>query len=93
MVGPLDVLSFSQQFMFFKQAIQSLIQLSFPIFRNFLPNNGRILPALTCNGSDPLCVNAGRILQGFGRKLGNIGELDCVTLGMDFLSERPITHF
>ena len=47
-------------------------QLTFPIFRNFLPNHGRILPALTHNGSQPLNVNAGRILPGFGRKLGNI---------------------
>ena len=51
-------------------------QSSFPIFRHFLPNHGRILPALTYNGSQPLNVNAGRILPGFGRKLGNIGKLD-----------------
>ena len=50
-------------------------QLSFPIFPNFLPNPGRILPALTYNGSQPLNVNAGRILPGFGGKLGNIGKL------------------
>ena len=37
-------------------------QSSFPIFRNFLPNPGRILPALTFDGCDPSYVNAGRIL-------------------------------
>ena len=42
---------------------------SFPIFPDFLPNPGRILPALTFNGCDPLYVNADRILPGFGRKL------------------------
>ena len=41
---------------------------TFPIFRNFLPNHG--------NGSQPLNINAGRILPGFGRKIGNIGKLD-----------------
>ena len=50
---------------------------SFPIFIYFLPNPGRILPVLTFNGCDPLHVNAGRILPGFGRKLRNIGKLDC----------------
>ena len=49
---------------------------SFPIFPNFLPNPGRILPALTFNGCDPLYVNAGRILPWFGRKLRNIGKLE-----------------
>ena len=43
-------------------------QSTFPIFHNFLPNYGRIPPALTYNGSQPLNVNAGRILPGFGRK-------------------------
>ena len=52
--------------------------MSFPLFCNFLPNPGRILPALTYNGSQPLNVNAGRILPGFGRKLGNIGKHDKV---------------
>ena len=51
-------------------------QPSFPIFPNFLPNPGRILPALTFNDCDPLYVNAGRILPGFGRKFGNIGKLE-----------------
>ena len=51
-------------------------QSSFPIFRNFLPNPGRLLPALTFNGCDPLYVNASRILPGFGRKLRNIGKLE-----------------
>ena len=51
-------------------------QSSFPIFPNFLPNAGRILVALTFNGCDPLYVNAGRILPGFGRKLRNIGKLE-----------------
>ena len=32
---------------------------SFPIFPNFLPNHGRILQALTYNGSQPLNVNSG----------------------------------
>ena len=52
------------------------IHSSFPIFPHFLPNPGRILPALTFNGCDPLYVNAGRFLQWFGRKLRNIGKLD-----------------
>ena len=47
------------------------------IFKIFWPNHGRILPALTYNGPQPLNVNAGRILPGFGRKLGNIGKLEC----------------
>ena len=51
----------------------------FPIFRNFLPNHGRILPALTYNGLQPLNANAGRILPGFGRKLWNIGKLAYVS--------------
>ena len=58
---------------------QQLTHSSFPIFPNFLPNHGRILPALTYNGSQPLNANAGRILPGFGRKLGNIGKLDSDT--------------
>ena len=36
----------------------------------------QILPGLTYNGSQPLNVNAGRILPGFGRKLGNIAKLE-----------------
>ena len=36
---------------------------SFSIIRDFLPNPGRILPALTFSGSQPLNVNAGRIWQ------------------------------
>ena len=51
----------------------------------FLPNPGRILPVLTFNGCDPLHVNAGRILPGFGRKLRNIGKLDCVWLHREVL--------
>ena len=51
---------------------------SFPLFRNFLPNSDRILPALTFNGCNPLYVNAGRILPWFGRKLRNIGKVDCL---------------
>ena len=59
--------------------------LTFPIFRNFLPNHGRILPALTHNGSQPLNVNAGRILPGFGRKLRNIGKLEWLDSAIDLL--------
>ena len=33
---------------------------------------------LTYNGSQPLNVNAARILPAFGRKLRNIGKLDCL---------------
>ena len=33
-------------------------QSTFPIFRNFLPNHGRILPTLTYNGSQALNVDA-----------------------------------
>ena len=61
-----------------------LKQSTFPIFRNFLPNHGRILPALTYNGLQPLIVNAGRILPGFGRKLRNIGKLDYVETRTDY---------
>ena len=49
----------------------------FLYFVIFLPNHGRLLPALTCNGLQPLYVNASRILPGFGRKLGNTGKLEC----------------
>ena len=41
---------------------------SFSIFHHFLPNYGRILPALTFNGRHKLNVNLGRILPWFGRK-------------------------
>ena len=51
---------------------------SFSIIRNFLPNPGRILPALTFNGCDPMNDNAGRILSEFGRKLRIIEKLDCL---------------
>ena len=53
-------------------------QSSFSIIRNFLPNHGRILPALTFNGWRPLYVNAGRILPWFGRKFRIIEKLECV---------------
>ena len=50
---------------------------SFPMFRNFLPNPGRILAALTSKGCGPLYVNADRILlPWFSIKLRNIGKLD-----------------
>ena len=49
---------------------------SFSIIHNFLPNPGRIPPALASNGLRPLNVNAGRILPGFGRKLWIIGKLE-----------------
>ena len=70
------------------QEISSLCHnhLSFPIFRNFLPNRGRILPALTYNGPQPLNVNAARILPGFGRKLRNIGKLDYSSAFTDWRS-------
>ena len=48
---------------------------SFSIIHNFLPNHGRILPGLTFNGSEPLNVNTGRILPGFGRKLRIVEKL------------------
>ena len=45
-------------------------------FTDFLPNHGRIPPALTYNGSQGLNIYAGIILPGFGRKFGNIGKLE-----------------
>ena len=58
------------------QIMQKVEYSSFPIFRNFLPNHDIILPALTCNGSQSLNANTGRILPGFGWKLRNIGKLE-----------------
>ena len=52
-----------------------LVEFSYISF--FVPNHGRILPALTYNVSQPLDVNTGRILPGFGRKFGNIGKHEC----------------
>ena len=48
---------------------------SFSAFRRFLPITGRILQGLTFNGSQPLDVNTGMILPGFGRKSRNIEKL------------------
>ena len=62
----------------FRKVILSFKQSSFPIFPNFQPNAGRILPAMTSNGCDPSYVNAGRILPRIGRELQNIGKLDWV---------------
>ena len=44
--------------------------------RHFLPNSGRILPALSFYGRIPLNVNAGRILPGFSRKRRIIEKLE-----------------
>ena len=49
---------------------------SFSITRHFLPNPGRILPALTYNFWNPLNVNTGRILPWFGRKWRIIEKLE-----------------
>ena len=69
----------------------------FLYFLFFLPNAGRILAALTFNGCDPLYVNAGRILPGFGRKLRNIGKLECLILslssGVNSNVDNNATHF
>ena len=50
---------------------------SFSIIRNFMPNHGRILPGLTFNQLQPLNVNTGRIMPGFGRKLRIVEKLEC----------------
>ena len=59
--------SFSSWFLFIYFVVLQK-QSSFSVIRHFLPIPARILPALTFNGCDPLCVNADRILPGFGRK-------------------------
>ena len=51
-------------------------QSRFSIIRYFLANHGRILPALTYNGRDPLNVNAGRILPWFARKCWIVEKLE-----------------
>ena len=43
-------------------------RLSFTARHHFLPNPDRILPTLTFHTYNPLDVNAGRILLGFGGK-------------------------
>ena len=48
----------------------------FSIIRYFLANHGRVLPALTYNGRDPLNVNAGRILPWFARKCRIVEKLE-----------------
>ena len=61
---------------------------SFSKIHNFLPNPGRILPALTLNGLRPLSVNAGRILIGFGRKLWIIEKLDYFLCQLSCIKEE-----
>ena len=43
-----------------------------------------ILPALTYYGRNPLNVNAGRILPGFGRKWWIIEKLDYILIQINF---------
>ena len=63
---------------------------SFPIFRNFLPNPGRILPTLTYNGSHPLNVNTARILPAFSRKMRKYRKTRVFVLKRNFMQTQVI---
>ena len=62
----------------FPEIIQRWLHSSFLAIRHFLTNPGRILQVLTLNGSQPLNVNAGRILPAFGIKCRITEKIECL---------------